>query len=121
VSSVLARIEAILERVGNGANTSNSRAPFIDRVGIPPSMCAAFLNGISKWGTGSVRESSQVLQKVFQAVREEFGSPNIVASAIGISPAELSDHIFGLVPIGLVGGGLGSEPARPALHLVPET
>lgn len=69
---------------------------------------------------GSVRESSQVLQKVFQAVREEFGSPNIVASAIGISPAELGDHIFGLVPIGLVGGALRSEPARPPLHLVPD-
>jgi Zn-dependent peptidase ImmA (M78 family)/DNA-binding XRE family transcriptional regulator len=69
---------------------------------------------------GMVRESSQMLQKVFHSVREEFGSPNVVASAIGISAAELNEHVFGLVPVGLDGGAVVSESARPALHLVPK-
>lgn len=67
---------------------------------------------------GMIRESSQLLSKVFQAVREDFGSANVVASDLGITPAELNDHVFGLVLTGIDGGSSRSEPNRPSLRLV---
>jgi Zn-dependent peptidase ImmA (M78 family)/DNA-binding XRE family transcriptional regulator len=45
---------------------------------------------------GINRESSQLLAKVFRSAREHGDTPASVAAAIGIGPAELRAHIFGL-------------------------
>ncbi len=66
---------------------------------------------------GIARESSQLLQKVFQAVREDFGSINKLAHDLNISVNELNEHVFGLAPIALNGGASLSEPIRPELRL----
>lgn len=66
---------------------------------------------------GISRESSQVLSKVLQAVREDYGSPVKIARDLNIWPEELSQHIFGLAPIGIAGGAVRSEPVRPEFRL----
>lgn len=66
---------------------------------------------------GIVRESSQVLQKVLQAVREEYGSIAKLALDLSINPDELSEHVFGLAAVGIIGGSFCSEPVRPKLQL----
>ncbi len=45
---------------------------------------------------GIQRESSQLLGKVFRAVRAEGMTPATIAAGLGISPAELQGHVFGL-------------------------
>ncbi|MDX3339706.1 ImmA/IrrE family metallo-endopeptidase [Streptomyces sp. ME02-6979.5a] len=70
------------------------------------------------------RESSQLLAKVFQALRGQRISPQDVAADLDISPAELNEYVFGLVPVtavvGTGGGDSGAgQAARPALRLVP--
>jgi hypothetical protein len=66
---------------------------------------------------GIPRESSQVLSKVLQAVREDFGSTVKLARDLNINADELNEHVFGLAPVGLDGGALRSEPIRPDLQL----
>ncbi|GHF62387.1 transcriptional regulator [Streptomyces mashuensis] len=69
------------------------------------------------------RESSQVLGKVFSALRAEGVRPADVARDLQLHPADLSDLIFGLVVTGQDGGGRGQNqptpaPARPQLSVV---
>lgn len=66
---------------------------------------------------GIQRESSQVLAKVLQAVREDFGSTAKLARDLNIHPEELNEHVFGLTPVGIDGGQIRSQPVRPALQL----
>lgn len=65
-----------------------------------------------------VRESSQLLAKVFDALRSQGMSPIDVARDIDVFADELNSYVFGLVPIGVEGGGESSEPLRPGLRLV---
>lgn len=67
---------------------------------------------------GVPRESSQLLNKVFQAVREDLGSPHKVAVDLSITIDELNEHVFGLVPTGVSGGSERTRPAKPSLRLV---
>jgi Zn-dependent peptidase ImmA (M78 family) len=69
---------------------------------------------------GIARETSQLLRKVFAAVREDHGTIAKIARDLHISVDELNEHVFGLVPIVLTGGSTPSEPTRPELHLVME-
>jgi Zn-dependent peptidase ImmA (M78 family)/DNA-binding XRE family transcriptional regulator len=45
---------------------------------------------------GIPRESSQLLAKVFSAIRADGESPSTIASDLGISTGELHSHVFGL-------------------------
>lgn len=45
---------------------------------------------------GIQRESSQLLGKVFRSVRADGMTPARIAAELGISPAELQGHVFGL-------------------------
>jgi Zn-dependent peptidase ImmA (M78 family)/DNA-binding XRE family transcriptional regulator len=45
---------------------------------------------------GIQRESSQLLGKVFRSVRADGLTPAAIAAELGISPAELQGHVFGL-------------------------
>ncbi|MGH4011039.1 MAG: helix-turn-helix domain-containing protein [Pseudonocardiaceae bacterium] len=67
---------------------------------------------------GITRESSQLLQKVFQAVREDYGTVAHIARELHISTDELNEHVFGLVPVAVEGGALRTKPLRPALQIV---
>ncbi|RCW46934.1 Zn-dependent peptidase ImmA (M78 family) [Halopolyspora algeriensis] len=66
-------------------------------------------------------ETSQLLQKVFKAVREQ-GSLKDIADHISLDWEELNRHVFGLVPLGLAGGrterSTPLEDDRPKLELV---
>lgn len=67
------------------------------------------------------RESSQLLAKVFDALRAKGMTPGDVASQMGIHPDDLNDYVFGLVPVRLDGGGQGQTSTtdrRPDLRLV---
>ncbi|MFC7308380.1 helix-turn-helix domain-containing protein [Streptomyces monticola] len=64
------------------------------------------------------RESSQLLAKVFDALRDRGMHPAEIASQMGIHPEDLNDYVFGLVPIGVQGGGQVSDSPRPGLRLV---
>lgn len=67
-----------------------------------------------------IRESSQLLAKVFEALRKPplAMTPTDLAAQLGIFPDELNEYVFGLVPLGFIGGGEQSPPARPPLRLV---
>lgn len=67
---------------------------------------------------GITRESSQLLQKVFQAVRAECGSVASIARELQVSVDELNDHVFGLVPVAVDGGARRSKPLRPDFQVV---
>jgi len=70
---------------------------------------------------GVGREASQLLAKVFAALRAESVTAAQVARALHIKPEEINQHIFGLVPtpIATVAGGGRTTPPRPAaLQLV---
>ncbi|QKW22335.1 ImmA/IrrE family metallo-endopeptidase [Kitasatospora sp. NA04385] len=71
-------------------------------------------------GSSMVRESSQLLAKVFDALRKPplSMSPADVATQMDIFPEELNDYVFGLVPVGVTGGGRQTPPVRPGLRLV---
>lgn len=71
---------------------------------------------------GIPRESSQLLAKVFRAVRDEGETPATVAASIGISSTELQGHIFGLTLTAVSGSGRTTpQLAQSGLHLVPST
>lgn len=77
--------------------------------------------------TEMARESSQLLAKVFQVLRDQHVSPADVAADLEISLAELNEYVFGLVPVtavassspGAGGGEAGERTGRPDLRLVP--
>jgi Zn-dependent peptidase ImmA (M78 family)/DNA-binding XRE family transcriptional regulator len=74
----------------------------------------------SEPGSASVRESSLLFYKVFDAMRH--GTHRMTAADMAadmcIYPDELNDYVFGLVPTHIQGGGELTEPARPSLTLV---
>jgi Zn-dependent peptidase ImmA (M78 family) len=73
---------------------------------------------------GIPRESSQLLAKVFRSLRDQREIPAAVAAAIGIEPAELRAHVFGLTLMSVLGvrrrergpgeGDLAQSPAAAA-------
>ena len=68
-----------------------------------------------------MRETSQVLQKVFAALRDEGISRSDIASELHIAVEELDQLVFGLALTVLNGGGSdGDSRVRkpPQLHLV---
>lgn len=67
----------------------------------------------------SIRETSQILPKVFDALRAERVSRAMVARELSISVSELNSAIFGLVLTPLSGSGsIGTrQTARPDLRL----
>jgi Zn-dependent peptidase ImmA (M78 family)/DNA-binding XRE family transcriptional regulator len=58
---------------------------------------------------GIARESSQLLAKVFRALRDDGQTAATIAEGIGISRGELHDHVFGLT-LTAVGGGRAGPP-----------
>ena len=69
---------------------------------------------------GIERESSQLLAKVFRAVRDGGETPATIASSIGISTGELQSHVFGLMLTARPGDGqAAASPPRHSLRLVP--
>jgi Zn-dependent peptidase ImmA (M78 family)/DNA-binding XRE family transcriptional regulator len=64
------------------------------------------------------RESSQLLAKVFRALREQGVTPHELAAELALSTRELNNIVFGLVVTALPGrpGGL-RVPGGPAAHL----
>lgn len=71
---------------------------------------------------GIPRESSQVLDKVFRALRDNGETPAAIAAEIGIPVSELHAHVFGLTPVAVGGGASpGSGARRGDLRLVPGT
>ncbi|MEV4184344.1 XRE family transcriptional regulator [Streptosporangium canum] len=66
-----------------------------------------------------VRESSQLLAKVFEALRHSLKmTSGDIAAKLNIYPEELNEYVFGLVPIRIDGGREHSAPLRPELRLV---
>lgn len=67
---------------------------------------------------GIPRETSQLLTKVFAALRADDVNPCDIAKDLDFGVDELNKHVFGLVLTALRGGSAPSPPARPGLHLV---
>jgi Zn-dependent peptidase ImmA (M78 family)/DNA-binding XRE family transcriptional regulator len=67
---------------------------------------------------GIPRETSPMLHTVFQLLRSEGITPVDVARELHITVAELSHHVFGLVPTAIQGGAAGAHSPRPHLTLV---
>lgn len=65
-----------------------------------------------------VREGSQLLAKVFEALRVQKMTPADLAKELVIPLEELNEFLFGLIPIGFSGGHEKTTPARPELRLV---
>ncbi|NKE56312.1 ImmA/IrrE family metallo-endopeptidase [Lentzea sp. PSKA42] len=65
-----------------------------------------------------VRESSKLLAKVFEALRTQGLSGADIAKHMDIFPEELNGYVFGLIPVGMSGGGETSISTRPDLRLV---
>ena len=60
-----------------------------------------------------VPETSQVLAKVFKALRSQGTGPAEIAGELDISVEELNRHVFGLVPLAVQGGDVGAGvPSR---------
>lgn len=67
------------------------------------------------------RETSQVLAKVFAALREDGVSKSDIANELGIYPEEIEQLVFGLALTGLSGdknSGASSGKRRPSLRIV---
>ncbi|MFJ9666458.1 hypothetical protein ACIRPP_17870 [Streptomyces sp. NPDC101219] len=69
-------------------------------------------------GSLLARESSQLLAKVCEALRAKGMTAAEAAAQLGVHPDDLSDYVFGLVPISVPGGGRNSAAPRPGLRLV---
>jgi Zn-dependent peptidase ImmA (M78 family)/DNA-binding XRE family transcriptional regulator len=67
---------------------------------------------------GIARETSPLLEKVFQTLRRERTTPADIARDLYLTVDELNRHVFGLIPTAIAGGAGGTPPARPALTLV---
>ncbi|WDT55778.1 helix-turn-helix domain-containing protein [Streptomyces sp. G7(2002)] len=73
----------------------------------------------SEPGSSMVRESSQLLAKVFEALRIRDMSAADVASQMNIPLEDLNHYVFGLVPTTVQGGGRrAAQSAKPKLQLV---
>jgi Zn-dependent peptidase ImmA (M78 family) len=59
------------------------------------------------------RETSQLLQKVFQAMREDGVTKPAIAKQLHMDPSELDSLVFGLVVTQVQGGGAPSGPGTP--------
>jgi Zn-dependent peptidase ImmA (M78 family)/DNA-binding XRE family transcriptional regulator len=69
---------------------------------------------------GIARESSQLLGKVFRALRAEGLTPAAIAADLGITAAELQEHVFGLTLTAIAGDQQAAvTPGRAGLRLVP--
>jgi Zn-dependent peptidase ImmA (M78 family)/transcriptional regulator with XRE-family HTH domain len=68
--------------------------------------------------SGIARETSQVLDKVFRALRTEGTTPAAIASDLHIHPADLNDLVFGLVVTAVDGNGSARLTPRPKLSVV---
>jgi Zn-dependent peptidase ImmA (M78 family)/DNA-binding XRE family transcriptional regulator len=66
---------------------------------------------------GIPRETSQLLDRVFQSLRGDGISPAAIARDLCITVAELNRHVFGLIPTALDGGAALTPPTRPKLTL----
>lgn len=66
---------------------------------------------------GIPRETSQLLQKVFQALRNEGLTKPAIARQLHLDPAELDSLVFGLVMTPLQGGGASQDLRRGRGHL----
>jgi hypothetical protein len=65
------------------------------------------------------QETSQVLEKVFRALRDDQITKAAIARELNIPLADLNKTVFGLVLTPLEGDGYTTGPVeRPALHLV---
>ena len=67
------------------------------------------------------RETSQVLAKVFSALRTEGVAKSDIATELHVSEADLDEMVFGLVLNSVKNGVLKTDkstPSRPSLHLV---
>ncbi|WP_369173408.1 ImmA/IrrE family metallo-endopeptidase [Streptomyces sp. R28] len=69
-------------------------------------------------GSLLARENSQLLAKVFDALRTKRMTPADVAVQMGIHSDDLNDYVFGLVPISVPGEGRHSAAPRPGLSMV---
>lgn len=69
-------------------------------------------------GSTLVRESSKLLAKVFEVLRDRGDTVADISAAVNIYPDDLNEYVFGLVPISLAGGGERSAPKRPALTVL---
>jgi Zn-dependent peptidase ImmA (M78 family)/DNA-binding XRE family transcriptional regulator len=63
-------------------------------------------------------ETSQVLNKVFNALRKEGVTKDDIARALALYPADLDALVFGLAMLPMSGEGKGGPNARPNLSLV---
>lgn len=63
------------------------------------------------------RETSQMLHKVFMALRDESVSKGDIASDLCVPVEELDQLVFGLALTGLSGGGAGGKAGRKAPQL----
>jgi Zn-dependent peptidase ImmA (M78 family)/transcriptional regulator with XRE-family HTH domain len=67
---------------------------------------------------GIPRETSQVLGKVFRAMRDEDITPAAIAHDLHIRTEDLNDLVFGLVVTAVQGDGSGGATDRPRLNVV---
>lgn len=67
---------------------------------------------------GIPRETSPLLEAVFQALRAEGTTPSHVARDLHLTTAELNRHVFGLVPTAVNGTATPTRPRRPKLTVV---
>ncbi|MBO3745997.1 ImmA/IrrE family metallo-endopeptidase [Streptosporangiaceae bacterium NEAU-GS5] len=67
---------------------------------------------------GISRETSQLLAKVFAALRGEHTTPAQIARDLHLFSEEFNKHVFGLATTILTGGAQTSPPAPPTLRLV---
>jgi Zn-dependent peptidase ImmA (M78 family)/transcriptional regulator with XRE-family HTH domain len=67
---------------------------------------------------GIPRESSQVMSKVFAALRTDGIRPAVIARDLDITLAELNNLVFGLIISAQDGGNSTTAPRRPVLSLV---
>ncbi|WP_082309850.1 helix-turn-helix domain-containing protein [Nonomuraea sp. SBT364] len=69
-------------------------------------------------GSVLTRESSQLLAKVFEALRSQGITSADFAAQLRLSPEDLNGYVFGLIPTALQGGGQQTSTARPQLRLL---
>jgi hypothetical protein len=67
---------------------------------------------------GIPRESSQLLYKVFRALRAERVTAADIAADLHLPVDEVNGFVFGLIPTVVPGGGGLTPTARPSLHVV---
>lgn len=66
---------------------------------------------------GIARETSQLLQKVFQALRDDGLTKPVIARQLHLDPNELDSLVFGLVMTPLQGGGAPKDSRSGRGHL----